>query len=108
MNKNIVTCVLLTIVTCGLYGIYWWYTIHEEAMKVNPQEITQSFAISYLLSIVTCGIYMFYWQYKLGRAFMPINGGKDNSILFLVLSLFGLQIVNLVIMQEDINRANPV
>ena len=38
MNKNIVLCVILSIVTCGIYALYWMYTINEAARTVNPSE----------------------------------------------------------------------
>ena len=38
MNKNIVLCVILSIITCGIYGLYWLYTLNEAARTVNPGE----------------------------------------------------------------------
>ena len=38
MNKNIVLCVILSIMTCGIYGLYWLYTLNEAARTVNPGE----------------------------------------------------------------------
>ncbi|WP_418666357.1 DUF4234 domain-containing protein [Allofournierella sp.] len=108
MNKNIVVCILLTIVTCGIYGIYWFWCITETARTVNPAEWQVTGGMAILFSIITCGIYGIYWNYKMGKAFMAINGGADNSVLYLVLSLFGLTIVNYCLIQNDINNAFPV
>ena len=104
MQKNIVVCILLTLVTCGLYGIYWLYTLNEAALKANSQEWSTSSGIVILLMIVTCGIYTLYWNYKMGNVFETINGGRNNSLLFLILTIFGFQIVNYCIMQDDINK----
>jgi hypothetical protein len=41
----------------------------------------------------------------MGKAYARINGGSDNSLLFILLSLFGFSIVNWAIMQNDINMA---
>ena len=79
MTRNIVVCIILSIITSGLTVI--------------------------LLSIITCGIYGLYWNYKMGKAYMTVNGGNDNSLLFILLSLFGFSIVNWAIMQNDINHA---
>lgn len=106
MNKNIVLCVILSIVTCGIYGLYWLWTINEAARTVNPNEWQTSGGMVILLFIVTCGIYSVYWNYKMGKVFTAI-GASDNSVLYLVLSIFGLSIVNLCIMQDAINRAYP-
>ena len=84
MNKNIVLCVILSIVTCGIYALYWMYTINEAARTVNPSEWQMGGGMVILLSIVTCGIYGLYWYYKMGKAFMAV-GAPDNSLLYLVL-----------------------
>ena len=106
MNKNIVLCVVLSIVTCGIYGLYWMWTLNETARTVNPTEWQMGGGMVILLSIVTCGIFGLYWYYKMGKAFMAV-GAPDNSLLYLVLSIFGLSIVNWCIMQDSINRAYP-
>ena len=40
-ERNIAVCVVLSIVTCGIYGLYWLYKMVEEADCVtgnpNPQ-----------------------------------------------------------------------
>ena len=65
-----------------------------------------------LLSIVTCGIYGVYWAWKTGdkldasRARHGVVPGSF-AILFLVLNLFGLSVVTLAIIQNELNRYNP-
>ncbi|OUQ42019.1 hypothetical protein B5E65_09505 [Gemmiger sp. An120] len=108
MNKNIAVCVILSIVTCGIYGIYWLYTLNEAACQINPAEWNTSGGMVILLSIVTCGIYSIYWNYKMGKAFAVVPGSSDNSLLYIILHFFGLGIVNMCIMQSDVNRAYPV
>ena len=108
MNKNIAVCVILTIITCGIYGIYWLYTLNEAACLVNPAEWNTSGGMVILLGIITCGIYWYYWYCKMGKAFAVIPGSSDNSLLYIILHFFGLGIVNMCIMQSDVNRAYPV
>ncbi len=108
MNKNIAVCVILSIVTCGIYGLYWMYTLNEAACLVNPAEWNTPGGMVIVLSIVTCGIYGIYWNYKMGKTFAVIPGASDNSLLYILLSIFGLGIVNFCIMQSDVNRAYPV
>lgn len=62
-----------------------------------------------VLTILTCGIYGFYWYYKVGKNIYKAGQmyGKDiadNSIIYLVLGLFGLGIVNYCLMQTDLNK----
>ncbi|WP_294453570.1 DUF4234 domain-containing protein [uncultured Allofournierella sp.] len=105
MTRNIVVCILLSIITCGIYGLYWMYTLNEYARAVAPQEWQTSGITVILLDIITCGIYGLYWNYKMGKAYMAVNGGSDNSLLFVLLGVFGFSIVNWAIMQNDINNA---
>mgnify|MGYP003297482723 CR=1 FL=1 len=34
-NKNVVTVVILSIVTCGIYGIVWFFNLTDDASKLN-------------------------------------------------------------------------
>ncbi len=106
MNKNIVVCILLSIVTCGIYGIYWMACINNAARAATPAEWDKGFLTVFLLSIITCGIYMVYWYYKMGKCFALVTG-TDNSILYLVLSLIGFAFINIIIMQDQINKMYP-
>ena len=68
-NWGILSYVLLTIITCGIYG---WYTIYKISNDVNiacngDGENTAGLLKMILLSVVTCGIYGIFWWYKLGN-----------------------------------------
>lgn len=104
-NRSIAVCIILTIITCGIYGIYWLYQINSAACQVNPNEWSTDGIVVILLTLITCGIYLIYWNYKMGKAFSVLPGGADNSILYLILSIIGLDIVSYCIIQSDINRA---
>lgn len=67
--------------------------------------MTRNIVVCILLYFITCGIYGLYWNYKMGKAYMTVNGGNDNSLLFVLLGVFGLAVVNWAIMQSDINNA---
>lgn len=66
--------------------------------------------IVFLLSIVTCGIYMLYWYYKAGskvaviRSRQGLPPNDSNGILYLLLSIFGLQIVSMCLIQSELNN----
>lgn len=103
-NRNIALCVLFSIISCGIYGIYWMYTINEAACIANPGEWQTDGVMVILFTIITCGIYGIYWNYKMGKAFQILPYASDNSVLYLILSIVELEIVNLCLMQNDINR----
>ncbi|MCI5648149.1 MAG: DUF4234 domain-containing protein [Fusicatenibacter sp.] len=58
--------VILSFLTCGIYGIYFWYTYVEDlnTLFYGDGEDSPNYIIVWLLSIVTCGIYGIYWYYK--------------------------------------------
>lgn len=107
-QRNIVVCVILSIVTCGIYGIVWFINLTNDAARLND-DYNFSGGTAFLFTLITCGIYGIYWNYKMGKELYEANIKKnkqasDNSILYLILSLLGLGIVNYCLMQNDINE----
>lgn len=99
--------ILLSIVTCGIYAWYWVYCVSKETKdflgddSINP-------GLEVLLSIITCGIYLLYWFYKYAKYQVDMCrraaiAETDNSILCLILSILGLGIVSMAIMQNQLN-----
>lgn len=107
-ERNIVVQIILSLVTCGIYGIYWFITLTDDA-AVKAEDPTFTGGKAFLFSLITCGIYTFYWYYKMGKTMYTAgqkNGVEvsDNSVLYLILGLFGLGIVNYCILQSDLNK----
>ena len=104
MNRNIVVCIVLSIVTCGIYGLYWMVVLNDELNAASGQ-YGPSGGTVLLFSIVTCGIYGLYWMYKMGERVEIINGNRGyTGILYLALAFFGLSIVSYALMQSELNR----
>lgn len=57
---------LLSFVTCGIYGIYFWYKYVDDLNTVfyGDGQDSQNYIIVWLLSLITCGIYGVYWYYR--------------------------------------------
>ena len=109
-KRNIATCIILTIVTIGIYGLYWVAKITDESKLLAKDENSlPSGGIVVLLTIVTCGIYGFYWAYKIGQIQYKaekdhkIEEAKDNSVMYLVLEIV-FSIIGWALMQNEINR----
>ena len=108
-NRNLAVCIILTIVTCGIYGIYWFICLNNDSNTVSNEPNPTSGGIALLLTIVTCGIYGIYWMYKVGNQLdkacqqrgMPAS---TRGVLYLVLSIVGLGIVSYALMQDTINK----
>lgn len=106
-ERNIVTCIILSIVTCGIYGLYWFITLTDDASRANDDPSFTGVK-AFLLTLVTCGIYSFYWNYKIGKEMYEANQKRgiqtsDNSVLYLILGLFGLSIVTYCLVQNELN-----
>ena len=107
-ERNIIVALLLSFITCGIYGIYWFITMTDESNKVIGNT-APSGGMAFLFSLLTCGIYTFFWNYKMGQKMYQAGKmhGKDisdNSVIYLVLSLFGFGIVNYCLIQSDLNK----
>lgn len=110
--RSIPLCIVLSVITCGIYGLYWFVCLTNEVNEVT-QENDTSGGMALLLSIITCGIYGIYWAYKMGdkldRARTRNNVPTGSfPILFLVLNIFGLGIVTCAIIQSELNHYTPV
>lgn len=108
IKRDIVTCIIFSILTCGIYGIYWFITMTNDSNSL-VEEKTASGATAFLYSLITCGIYGIYWNYKMGKKMHEagLKYGKnidDNSILYLFLSIIALGIVSNCLIQSDLNK----
>ncbi len=107
-ERNIVLAIILSLVTCGIYSIYWFVVMTDEANTVSGEQGTSGI-MAFLFTLITCGIYGFFWYYKMGQK-LHVAGqraGKeiaDNGILYIILGLFGLGIVNYALIQNDLNK----
>ena len=103
-KRSIATAIILYIITCGIYGIYWFIKLTDEMNQLSGRENDTSGGTAFLLSLVTCGIYTYYWAYKLGEKQDAVTG-KDSSsaILYLILMfVFGIAVYALA--QDAINK----
>ncbi len=73
-KRDLVATILLTIVTCGIYGLYSIYWAYQMGKKIAMAEQKRNLVV------------------------------QDNSILYLILSLFGFGIVVYIIAQSDLNK----
>ena len=108
-ERNIAVAIILTIITCGIYGIYWFIVLTDDARFASRDQQAPTGGIAFLLTLVTCGIYGIYWAYKMGKTIATakqVNGLNvdDNSVLYLILQLFGLGIINYALMQNELNQ----
>ena len=105
VERSIVTSILLTVLTCGIYSIYWFIRITDEMNQVSGEGGTSG-VIAFLLNLVTCGIYGFYWAYKIGEKRDYVANEKgDSKIIYIALVFFGLGIIVYALVQDTLNKA---
>ncbi len=107
--KNIAVCIILSFVTCGIYGIYWFIKLTDELNALAEVEAPTSGGTAFLLTLITCNIYGFYWAYKQGEKVDYAKNKRNipsgnTPILYLLLDIFGLAIVAYALMQNEINQ----
>ena len=107
-KREIVVAIILTIITCGIYGIYWFIVMTDDANKVSGNT-APSGGTAFLFTLLTCGIYSIYWNYKMGQKMSQAGKmhGKDisdNAVLYLILSIFGFSIISYCLIQSDLNK----
>jgi len=102
-KRNIVTCILLTLITCGIYGIYWIIMLAREAVSVKDPADSGTLEIVLMLFVSFVGVFLAEKKLAEGCAAKGIPH-TDNSILYLILGLLGLGIVSLCMMQNDLNK----
>ena len=102
-ERNIVTAVILSIITCGIYGIYWVICLAREAVSVKDPEDSGILEIVLMLFLPFLGFFLAEKKLAEGCQAKGI-AHSDNSILYLILGLVGLGIVNYCMMQDDLNK----
>ena len=111
VKRNIGLCIVLSIITCGIYGIYWFVVLANDTNVASghAQDGTSG-GVAFLLTLVTCGIYGFYWAYKQGeklneaKAMINMPADSNAGIIYIVLQIFGLGIVAYALMQNELNK----
>ena len=107
--RSIALAIIFTIITCGIYGIYWFIVLTDEVNEAAGEIQGTSGGVAFLLTIVTCGIYGIYWAYKQGEKLdraKSMRGvpSSNSGVLYLILELIGFGIIAWALMQNELNN----
>lgn len=102
-QRNLVTCILLSLITCGIYSIYWVIMLAKEAVSVKDPADNAVLEIVLMLFLPFLGIFLTEKKFAEGCAARGI-AHSDNSVIYLILGIFGLNIVGLCMLQNDLNK----
>ncbi|MBR5473445.1 MAG: sulfatase-like hydrolase/transferase, partial [Clostridia bacterium] len=107
-KREIGKCILLSIVTLGLYYLYWKYMMVKNIRAIKGD--TSSILVE-TLCFVFLPIYPLYWWFTRGKT-MRIEFEKrgwpvlGNEIIYLIFVALELEIIPMALMQNDFNAAD--
>lgn len=102
-KRDVVKCVILSIVTCGIYGIIWAVKLARDAVNVKDENDPATIETVLMILFPFVGFYLCEKKFSEGCAAKGI-AHSDNSILYLVLGLVGLGFVDFCLMQSELNK----
>ena len=101
-NRNIITCLLLSVITCGVYCIYWAFMVGQEAVSVKDEEDRGILEGILCAMVPFIGFYLAEKKFAQGCADRGIEH-ENRSVMYLIIGLI-VPIVDLCIMQNDLNK----
>lgn len=105
-KRDVALAIILSIVTCGFYTIYWFIKMTDEVNIVTGNPNDTNGVTAFIFTLVTCGIYGYYWVYKMGDKIDKHEGtNSSKGILYFLLMFFGLAIISYALIQDGINKA---
>lgn len=104
-RRSVISVVLLTFITCGIYGIFWLYYSTRDIKAYLGEDGSVGGEI---LLMIICAPYVIYWYYKYSQKIAEAyeKAGlrpKDDSVICVILGIFGLGIVSMCIIQSNLN-----
>ena len=107
-RREILITLLLIFATCGLWGLIVQYKMGDEinrhlgSKRLNP-------GLDVLLLFLTCGLWTFYIMVKYPQALQEMIAGeggptKDLVLPSILLTFFGLHLVAILILQDELNK----
>ncbi|MEI0702982.1 DUF4234 domain-containing protein [Brachyspira intermedia] len=109
-TKSLLTVAILSIVTCGIYFIYWIYVTTNDVNNYMEQEYINP-TLAVVLSIITCGLFAVYWFYKYGTiVFNDMSKkteldsyGESAAVLAILLFIPFGYIYSIIALQSKLN-----
>ena len=104
-KRDLATSIILSVITFGGYLIYWEYLLVKNIRTIRNDS---SSCVREMLCLIFVPFYSIYWLYTRGkviRANFEKNGfvTSGHEIAYLILGIFGLEIISFAIMQNDFN-----
>ncbi len=110
-QRSVAAVIIFSIITCGIYAIYWYYiTMRDVNAYLQVSDMDSGIE---LILVILVPFYSIYWLYKYAKRAGDAHnkaglGLKDDAVICLVLSIFGLGIVSIAILQSTLNETYAV
>lgn len=95
-QRNIGLCIVLSVVTCGIYWVYWYMCVTDEANLISGIPDTGGLT-SVIFSLLSCGLYDFYWAYRIGEKLDALRNGNGFPSGNFPLLLLGIELGGFVL-----------
>ena len=104
-KRRIWVNILLSIVTLGIYQIYWMYLLVKNTRAIQEDE---SSCTGEMLCLILVPFYSLFWWFTKGKIVKDKfaehgYSATGSEIAYLILGIFCLPIVSMAIMQNDFN-----
>lgn len=107
-KRDPIMVLILGILTCGIYAIYWVYKTSSEIKgalgrdDINP-------ALDAVLSFITCYVWLIYLAYKYPQFLLELQEKaglprNDISLVSLILAIVGLSPISFFMIQSELNN----
>ena len=105
-KRNIAVMLVLSVITCGIYNLFWMYLARDEFKRLSCYEDINP-GLELFLTII-CFPFFYYWIYKFSAdiAKYQAETGRyvcDNGVVNLLLTIFGFGLVSELIIQSQLN-----
>ena len=101
-NRNPIVAAVLSMVTCGIYYIYWAYCAAREAVSVKDENDGGILEVILMILLPIAGFYLVGKKLHEGCEAKGIEH-KDNTIILAVLALV-IAPVAVYMLQSDLNK----
>lgn len=103
-KRKIGICIFLSLITFGVYKIYWEYLLVKNVKIIKKEET----CTGEMLCLLFIPFYFLYWwvvQGEFVKNEFSQHGysSTGNGTIYLIFGIFGLEIVSMAIMQNDFN-----
>jgi hypothetical protein len=106
-QREPLTILLLSVVTCGIYGLIWKYQTTEELRQASGDNNINPM-LDIVLTVLLCGLWGIYSDYRNAKKVHELARAaglqrSDQSTIVVVLWLFGLAFASGFILQGEYN-----